>query len=103
MNSLAGRGCRHATAANQPRVERRLWASPLNPEKTRRAYYDGGTLRTIREACDYITSMDGKAVDTRSLQSYLGHKNVQHTVRYSELFAERFRDFWKDRERSCQC
>jgi GntR family transcriptional regulator/MocR family aminotransferase len=34
--------------------------------------------------------------DTRSLQHYLGHKNIQHTVRYSELSPERFRDFWKD-------
>jgi hypothetical protein len=23
-------------------------------------------------------------------------KNIQHTVRYSELSPERFRDFWKD-------
>jgi len=30
------------------------------------------------------------------LQHYLGHKNIQHTVRYSELTPERFRDFWKD-------
>jgi hypothetical protein len=35
-------------------------------------------------------------VDTRSLQHYLGHKNIQHTVRYSELSPDRFRDFWKD-------
>jgi len=34
-------------------------------------------------------------VDTRSLQHYLGHKNIQHTVRYSELSPDRFRDFWK--------
>jgi hypothetical protein len=27
---------------------------------------------------------------------YLGHKNIQHTVRYTELTPERFRDFWKD-------
>src|ERR1700730_2171968 len=26
-----------------------------------------------------------QGVDTRSLQHYLGHKNIQHTVRYSEL------------------
>ena len=36
-----------------------------------------------------------QGVDTRSLQHYLGHKNIQHTVRYSELSPERFRDFWK--------
>src|SRR5262245_56325244 len=34
--------------------------------------------------------------DTRALQHYLGHKNIQHTVRYTELSTARFRDFWKD-------
>src|SRR6516225_2177937 len=37
-----------------------------------------------------------QGVDTRSLQHYLGHKNIQHTVRHSELSPDRFRDFWKD-------
>jgi type 1 fimbriae regulatory protein FimE len=37
-----------------------------------------------------------QGVDTRSLQHYLGHKNIQHTVRYSELSPDRFRDFWKE-------
>jgi len=35
-------------------------------------------------------------IDTRALQHYLGHKNIQHTVRYTELSPARFRDFWKD-------
>jgi hypothetical protein len=30
------------------------------------------------------------------LQHYLGHKNIQHTVRYSELSPNRFKDFWRD-------
>jgi site-specific recombinase XerD len=33
--------------------------------------------------------------DTRALQHYLGHKNIQHTVRYTELSPDRFRDFWR--------
>jgi type 1 fimbriae regulatory protein FimB/type 1 fimbriae regulatory protein FimE len=37
-----------------------------------------------------------QGVDTWSLQHYLGHENIQHPVRYSELSPERFRDFWKD-------
>jgi type 1 fimbriae regulatory protein FimB/type 1 fimbriae regulatory protein FimE len=37
-----------------------------------------------------------QGVDTRSLQQYLGHKNIQHTVRYTELTPERFKDFWRD-------
>jgi type 1 fimbriae regulatory protein FimB/type 1 fimbriae regulatory protein FimE len=37
-----------------------------------------------------------QGVDTRSLQHYLRPQELQHTVRYSELSPERFRDFWKD-------
>jgi site-specific recombinase XerD len=33
--------------------------------------------------------------DTRRLQTYLGHKNIQHTVRYTELAPDRFKDFWR--------
>jgi hypothetical protein len=29
------------------------------------------------------------------LQAYLGHKNIQHTVRYTELSPTRFKDFWQ--------
>jgi hypothetical protein len=32
---------------------------------------------------------------TRTLQAYLGHKNIQHTVRYTELAPDRFKDFWR--------
>ena len=31
--------------------------------------------------------------DTRALQQYLGHKNIQHTVRYTEMAPDRFKDF----------
>jgi type 1 fimbriae regulatory protein FimB/type 1 fimbriae regulatory protein FimE len=31
----------------------------------------------------------------RALQAYLGHKNIQHTVRYTELSPTRFKDFWR--------
>ena len=48
----------------------------------------------LRHACGYKLANQG--VDTRSLQHYLGHKNIQHTVRYTELSPQRFRDFWKD-------
>jgi type 1 fimbriae regulatory protein FimB/type 1 fimbriae regulatory protein FimE len=33
--------------------------------------------------------------DTRSIQDYLGHKNIQHTVRYTELPPTRFKTFWR--------
>src|SRR5262245_30971998 len=31
----------------------------------------------------------------RDVCHYLGHKNIQHTVCYTELSPDRFRDFWK--------
>jgi site-specific recombinase XerD len=48
----------------------------------------------LRHACGYKLANDG--VDTRALQHYLGHKNIQHTVRYTELAPNRFRNFWRD-------
>ena len=34
--------------------------------------------------------------DTRSLQACLGQKNIQHTVKYTELAPSRFKGWWKD-------
>ena len=48
----------------------------------------------LRHACGFKLANDGQ--DTRALQHYLGHKNIQHTVRYTELSPERFRSFWED-------
>jgi integrase len=48
----------------------------------------------LRHACGYKLANDGH--DTRSLQAYLGHKNIQHTVRYTELAPTRFKNFWRD-------
>ena len=47
----------------------------------------------LRHACGF--ALANKGHDTRSLQAYLGHKNIQHTVRYTELSPDRFRDFWR--------
>jgi integrase len=47
----------------------------------------------LRHSTGYKLANDG--VDTRALQHYLGHRNIQHTVRYSELSAARFNNFWK--------
>ncbi|WP_218932247.1 tyrosine-type recombinase/integrase [Adhaeretor mobilis] len=48
----------------------------------------------LRHATGYKLANDGH--DTRAIQQYLGHKNIQHTVRYTQLTAARFKDFWKD-------
>ncbi|HEX7859126.1 MAG TPA: tyrosine-type recombinase/integrase [Verrucomicrobiae bacterium] len=48
----------------------------------------------LRHAAGFKLANDGQ--DTRAIQHYLGHKNIAHTVRYTELAADRFKSFWKD-------
>lgn len=48
----------------------------------------------LRHACGFYLASKGH--DTRAIQAYLGHKNIQHTVRYTELSPGRFKDFWTD-------
>jgi integrase len=48
----------------------------------------------LRHSTGFKLANDGH--DTRAIQLYLGHKNIQHTVRYTELAPGRFKDFWKD-------
>jgi len=43
----------------------------------------------LRHACGY--ELANKGVDTRALQMYLGHKNMQNTVRYTKLAVDRFK------------
>ena len=48
----------------------------------------------LRHACGFYLA--NKGVDTRALQQYLGHRNIHHTVRYTELTPHRFQNFWED-------
>ncbi len=48
----------------------------------------------LRHACGF--ALANKGHDTRTLQAYLGHRNIQHTVRYTELASGRFKHFWRD-------
>jgi site-specific recombinase XerD len=54
----------------------------------------------LRHACGYALANRGH--DTRALQAYLGHKNIQHTVRYTELSPTRFKDFWREWNAQCE-
>ena len=47
----------------------------------------------LRHGCGYALANAGH--DTRALQAWLGYKNIQHTVRYTELAPDRFKDFWR--------
>jgi hypothetical protein len=46
------------------------------------SYRPSGSVR------DYLRHSD-------SVCPYLGHSNIQHTVRYTELSPQRFKDFWR--------
>ncbi|MCR4332521.1 MAG: tyrosine-type recombinase/integrase [Sulfuricaulis sp.] len=48
----------------------------------------------LRHAAGYKLANDGH--DTRAIQHYLGHKNIAHTVRYTDMAPDRFKGFWKD-------
>ena len=47
----------------------------------------------LRHACGY--ALANRGMDTRSLQAYLGHASIAHTVRYTEMSPTRFRGIWR--------
>jgi integrase len=47
----------------------------------------------LRHAAGYVLA--NKGTDTRTLQSYLGHRSIQSTVRYTELAPGRFKNLWR--------
>ena len=47
----------------------------------------------LRHACGFKLAHDGH--DTRAIQEWLGHRNIQYTIRYTELTTKRFKDFWQ--------
>jgi site-specific recombinase XerD len=46
----------------------------------------------LRHACGYYLA--NKGVDTRTIQDYLGHVSIIHTVRYRELSPQKFKGLW---------
>ena len=47
----------------------------------------------LRHSCGY--ALANKGTDTRIIQDYLGHKNIQHTVTYTRIAAKRFEGLWE--------
>lgn len=77
--------------------------APLTPSTIRKLVARAGRLASLpfpvhphmlRHACGFYLANQGH--DTRAIQLYLGHKNIHHTVRYTELAAARFNGFWGD-------
>lgn len=48
----------------------------------------------LRHGCGYYLAAQGH--DKRAIQDYLGHKNIHHTVRYTQMSPQRFENFWMD-------
>lgn len=46
----------------------------------------------FRHGCGF--ALAEKGVDTRLIQDYLGHRNIQHTVHYTQSNPARFRRIW---------
>ena len=47
----------------------------------------------LRHTCGHLLADAGH--DTRRLQLWMGHSDIKHTARYSELSSKPFRDFWR--------
>lgn len=75
---LSTRAVRHIIARAG---ERALITEPVHPHQ-------------LRHACGYYLAAQGH--DTRAIQDYLGHKNIHHTVRYTQMSPHRFENFWRD-------
>jgi type 1 fimbriae regulatory protein FimB/type 1 fimbriae regulatory protein FimE len=76
---------------------------PLDPSVVRKVLRRAGDLaglempvhpHMLRHATGY--ALANRGVDTRTIQAYLGHINIQHTVRYTELAPGRFKSIWGD-------
>lgn len=75
--------------------------SPLTPDAVRKIVGRAGRKagvefsvhpHMLRHTTGYKLTNDGQ--DTRAIQHYLRHRNIQHTTRYAELSADRFKSFW---------
>ena len=53
------------------------------------------SMASVAEIKAPVSSSSPTMVTTQALQHYLGHKNIQHTVRYTDMAPDRFKDFWR--------
>lgn len=59
-----------------------------------KAGLDGVHPHLLRHACGF--KLVNQGMDTLSLAAYLGHANIQNTVRYTKMNATRFDGLWRD-------
>lgn len=91
---------RHAAPAYVFTSER---GSPLTASAVRRIIARAGIEagfsmplhpHMLRHSCGF--TLASKGIDTRAIQLYMGHRNIQNTVIYTALSPERFKGFWRD-------
>lgn len=88
---------------DSPYLFQSQWKQPLSGRSVRDITAKAGKAaglpfpvhpHMLRHGTGYYLASN--AQDTRAIQAYLGHKNIQHTVRYTELAPNRFKNFWQD-------
>lgn len=88
-------------SSGQPWIFMSERGTPLNDDTVRKIVKRAGEVaefdfpihpHMLRHACGY--ALAAKGTDTRTIQDYLGHQNIQHTVRYTELAPGRFDGLW---------
>ena len=90
--SAASQASRAASRCSSP-PKTCPWRHSKAPQSGTRPQPTVARLRSLQRDCVGLAN-DGQ--DTRALQQYLGHKNIQRTVRYTELAADRFKSFWEN-------
>jgi integrase len=57
-----------------------------------RAGIENAHPHALRHACGHALAMKGR--DTRLIQDWLGHRNIQHTSHYTDGISTRFKGIW---------
>lgn len=94
---------KRANHANSPFVFVSERGAPFSDRGIRKIIFEAGERakldfpvhpHMLRHACGYYLALHGH--DTRAIQAYLGHRSIEHTVRYTALAPDRFKNFWQD-------
>jgi hypothetical protein len=96
LSSLSSTACMDLceTLAHYSSQSRSLLESSSDPSKRLSTVNAWPEFQELLLSDEY--ALANKGHDTRAVQAYLGHKNIQHTVRYTELSPSRFKDFWRN-------
>ena len=89
VRTLSQQSARHLPIAGKisPALLRRGVNTRLEPV--------GAGIRSIIDLT-LLMALQNDTGMAATLQAYLGHRNIAHTVRYIELAPTRFKDFWRD-------